>query len=277
MPELPELQALSERLDDLLTGRVLRNLTVLQFSALKTFDPPPSAIEGLEVAGVGRRGKYLIVDLDGPRLMIHLSQGGRVEVEQPARSSRPKPGVLRLGFGDEVSILVREFGTQRKAGWWVVAAGDEGPLAGLGPEPFEDAFAELVLTGSDRRRLHTWLRDQRTVAGIGRGFTDEALHRARLSPFDTLASLTADERAGLLEAVRSVLSEALASERRRTGGLPPKLGERFAVHNRAGRPCPRCGDILRRVSFESYEMVYCPACQTGGRVLADRRLSRLVR
>lgn len=277
MPELPELQALSERLDVLLTGRVLRNLTVLQFSALKTFDPPPSAIEGLEVAGVGRRGKYLIVDLDGPRLMIHLSQGGRVEVEQPARSSRPKPGVLRLGFGDEVSILVREFGTQRKAGWWVVAAGDEGPLAGLGPEPFEDAFAELVLTGSDRRRLHTWLRDQRTVAGIGRGFTDEALHRARLSPFDTLASLTADERAGLLEAVRSVLSEALASERRRTGGLPPKLGERFAVHNRAGRPCPRCGDILRRVSFESYEMVYCPACQTGGRVLADRRLSRLVR
>ena len=159
----------------------------------------------------------------------------------------------------------------------VLAPGDDGPLDGLGPEPFSDEFAELVRTGDDKRRVHTMLRDQRTVAGIGRGHTDDILHHAQLSPYATLASLSADERERLLTAVHEILDAALALERKRTGGLPTKLRDRFIVHGKSGQPCPRCGDDLRRVSYESHEVAYCPTCQTGGKVLADRRLSRLIR
>jgi formamidopyrimidine-DNA glycosylase len=174
-------------------------------------------------------------------------------------------------------VLIKEFGTERRTGWWIVSEGDEGPLAGLGPEPDSEAFADLILHGDDRRRVHTLLRDQRTVAGIGRGYSDDILHRARLSPYATLAGLDRDERDRLLDATGTVLAEALESERRRTGGLPTKLGDHFTVHNRYGQPCPRCGGDLRRVSYESHEITYCPSCQTDGKVLADRRFSRLVR
>jgi formamidopyrimidine-DNA glycosylase len=178
------------------------------------------------------------------------------------------------------AILVREHGTQRKAAWWVLAPGDDGPLAGLGPEPDSQAFADLVRTSTSSRRLHTDLRDQRVVAGIGRGWGDDILHRARLSPFASLGSLDAAERERLLAATTTVLAEALALERTRTGGLSEaKLSGRFAVHAKFGQPCPTpgCGDAMRRVSFESYEMTYCASCQTGGKVLADRRLSRLLK
>jgi formamidopyrimidine-DNA glycosylase len=173
---------------------------------------------------------------------------------------------------------VREHGTERKAGWWVLAAGDDGPLAALGPEPDDPGFERFVLDADDARRLHTILRDQHTVAGVGRGYADDALHRARISPYATLRSLDAEARARLVEAVRSTLADALERERRREGGLSEaKLGGHFTVHGKAGVPCPRCGDDLRRVSFDSHEVVYCATCQTGGKVLADRRLSRLVR
>ena len=174
-------------------------------------------------------------------------------------------------------MLVKEFGTERKAGWWVLALGGEGPLAKLGPEPFSEEFQDLVLDGSDSGRIHAMLRDQRQVAGIGRGYADDILHRAKLSPYRSLASLERPERERLLEAVRNVLSEALESERRRTGGLAAKLGDHFAVHGRYGTPCPVCGADLRRVSYQSHEVTYCPSCQTAGKILADRRLSRLVR
>jgi formamidopyrimidine-DNA glycosylase len=277
MPELPEVQALAERLDALLAGASLAGLEPLQFSALKTFDPPPESLVGRTVDGVGRRGKYVVFRLGGLRLAVHLSQGGRIDVEDPPKSTRPRGGVLRLRFEGRPSVLVKEFGTERRAGWWVLARGDDGPLDGLGPEPDDHAFADLILRGDDRRRVHTLLRDQRTVAGIGRGYSDDALHRARLSPYATLAGLTDPERKRLLDSVREVLDEALEAERGRTGGLPTKLGERFTVHNRYGQPCPRCGQDLRRVSYESHEVTYCPTCQTGGKVLADRRMSRLVR
>ena len=173
---------------------------------------------------------------------------------------------------------MREYGKERKAGWWVLAEGDDGPLVKLGPEPFSDEFAELVLHGDDRRRVHTLLRDQRTVSGVGRGHTDDALWLAQLSPYASLASLDDTAREQLLDAVRQTLDDALERERERTGGLSEaKLGDKFIVHNRYGTPCPRCGDTLRRVSYESYEVTYCPACQTGGKALADRRLSRLVK
>lgn len=277
MPELPEVQALAERLDALVAGSTVSAIEPLGFSGLKTHDPPPESLVGLRLERVGRRGKYLVLELGGPRMLIHLSQGGRLVVEDPPKATRPKGAVVRVRFEGRPSMLVKEFGTERRAGWWVLAPGDDGPLVRLGPEPGEDAFVELILRGDDPRRIHTILRDQRTVAGIGRGYSDDILHRARLSPYATLLSLDPPTRRSLLNAVRSVLDEALELERRRAGGLPTKLGDHFTVHNRYGEPCPRCGEDLRRVSYGSHEVTYCPRCQTGGKVLADRRLSRLVR
>jgi len=218
-----------------------------------------------------------VLELGGPRLLVHLSQGGRVDVEDPPKSTKPRGAVVRLRFDGRPSVLVKEFGRERKAGWWVLAEGDDGPLAKLGPEPDSAEFERYVFDGDDPRRVHTILRDQRTVAGLGRGYTDDVLHRARLSPYASLAQLEPAQRGTLLETIRGVLADALEAERSRTGGLPTRIGDHFTVHNRYGQPCPVCGDDLRRVSYESHEVTYCPTCQTGGKVLADRRLSRLLR
>ncbi|HEV3400363.1 MAG TPA: DNA-formamidopyrimidine glycosylase family protein [Acidimicrobiales bacterium] len=277
MPELPEVQALAERLEAAVGGAAFAGAVVHQFSALKTVVPGPETLVGRTLAGVGRQGKYVIFDFGGPRLLAHLSQGGRVDIEDPPKQTRPKGAVVRLRFEGRPAVLFKEFGTERKAGCWVLDAGDEGPLAVLGVEPFSDGYADLVLTSADQRRVHTILRDQRTVAGIGRGYSDDILHRARISPYATLAGLSEPDRRTLLAATHEVLTEALAAERARTGGLPTKIGDHFTVHGRYGHPCPTCGADLRRVSYESHEVTYCPACQTGGKVLADRRLSRLVR
>jgi formamidopyrimidine-DNA glycosylase len=277
MPELPEVQALAERVEEALAGAVLLGADVLSFSALKTVIPPPDSVVGRSLRRVGRRGKYLVLDLHGPQLLVHLSQGGRVTFESGSVGSRPKGGVVRFRFDRDPAVLVKEFGTERKAGWWVLADGDLGPLARLGPEPLGDEFARVVLAGSDTARLHSMLRDQRRVAGIGRGYADDILHRAKLSPFRSLASLTSHERETLLQAVHRVLEEGLTAERGRTGGLPPKVGDHWIVHKRSGTPCPVCSSDLRRVSYGSHEVTYCPNCQTGGRVLADRRLSRLLK
>ena len=271
------MQALSERVADAVGGSALAGYEPISFSGLKTVAPPPESLVGRSLARTGRRGKYLILDFDGPRLLVHLSQAGRLDIEEPAKKTRGK-GVVRLRFDNGVALYVREHGTERKAGWWVLAEGDEGPLEGLGPEPDSEEFADLVRHGDDRRRVHTLLRDQRTVAGVGRGYADDALWRAKLSPYAPIGALSDDERARLLDAVRGVLADGLEKERGRTGGLSePKLGGHFEVHGRFGTPCPRCGDTLQRVSYESYEVTYCPACQTEGKPLADRRLSRLVK
>jgi formamidopyrimidine-DNA glycosylase len=278
MPELPQMQALSERLRDAIGGSTLEAIDPLNFSGLKTVVPPYESLIGRPLAGTGRRGKYLILDFGGPRVLVHLSQAGRVDIEQPPKKTRAKQAVVRFRFSNDTGVLIREYGTERKAGWWVLEEGDDGPLVKLGPEPESDEFAALVLEGDDRRRVHTLLRDQRTVSGVGRGHTDDALWRAKLSPYATLASLSPEDRQSLLDAVRETLHDALELERTRTGGLSePKLGDKFLVHGRYGTPCPRCGDTLRRVSYESYEVTYCPACQTDGKTLADRRLSRLVK
>jgi formamidopyrimidine-DNA glycosylase len=273
------MQALAERLDTALAGRVLDGYEPLGFTALKTVTPAPDALVGRTLEGVGRRGKYLVLEWgDGLRVLLHLSQAGRVDVEDTPKKTRPKGSVVRLRFVDGPAVLVREHGTERKAAWWVLAPGDDGPLAVLGPEPDSGEFTELVMHGDDKRRIHTWLRDQRTVVGVGRGYADDALWRAQLSPYATLVSLDEKERAGLLDAVRGVLAAGLTKERERTGGLSePKLGTNFEIHGRAGTPCPRCGTTLERVSYESYEVAYCPSCQTKGKVLADRRLSRLLK
>jgi formamidopyrimidine-DNA glycosylase len=302
MPELPQMQALAERLDAAVGGTTLDRYELLGFSGLKTATPSPDVLVGRAVTGVGRRGKFVVLGFDGGlRLAVHLSQAGRVDVESPVKTTRPRGSVVRLVFrrppasgagqggtsdGDAesetatttIGLLVREHGTQRKAGWWVLASGDDGPLGALGPEPNDPAFADLVDHDDSNRRLHTWLRDQRVVAGVGRGYADDALNRAGLSPFASLRGLDADQRTRLLAAVRSILEEGLERERQRSGGLSEnKLGGGFLVHGRAGEPCPRCAEPLLRVSFDSYEIDYCKHCQTGGRALADRRLSRLLR
>lgn len=219
----------------------------------------------------------MVFDLgDHGRALVHL--GSRtLDIERPTKATRPRGALVRFDF-DQLGLLVREHGTERRAGLWVLDAADDGPLAAIGPEPFDEAFETLILKGSDSRQLHTMLRDQRTVAGIGRGYADDLLLRAGLSLFAALSRLDAVARQRLLDASRQVLDEALERERQRTGGLSaPSLGDRFSVHRRAGEPCPTCGRRLERVSFESNDIVYCPSCQTKGKVLADRRLSRLLR
>jgi formamidopyrimidine-DNA glycosylase len=277
MPELPEMRALSERLRDTFLGAELKRIDVLQFSALKTVAPSPLVLNGTKLGDVSSYGKYVIFDFEAARLMLHLSQAGRMNFEDPPKATKPKGALFRFRFDDRPSVLVKEFGTERKASWWVLEPGDRGPLEGLGPEPFSDEFAEIILKSDDKRRLHTMLRDQRTVAGIGRGYADDILHRAQIAPFDPLKSLDEDKRRILLDTTHAVLEEALEQERQRTGGLPPKLGDRFTVHNRWGQSCPVCNDTMRRVSYEAYEVTYCPTCQTKGKILADRRLSRLLR
>ncbi len=294
------MQALAERLDLFVSGRTLRSTSLLGFSSLRTYAPSPDDLAGQVLETVARRGKYLVWTFSGgTRVVLHLSQAGRVDFEQPAKSTRPRGAVARFTFdnggqlededgdrdgagagGGTRAVLVREHGTKRKASWWVLAPGDDGPLAGLGPEPDSAEFDDLIRTSTSGRRLHRDLRDQHVVAGIGRGWGDDILHRARLSPFATLGSLGPDERERLITATRSVLADALALERNRAGGLSEaKLGGRFAVHGKFGTACPtpECGDTLRRVSYESYEMTYCATCQTNGKVLADRRLSRLLK
>ena len=275
---MPEVQALAERLHDAVGGATLDAFDLLQFSSLKTVTPRPSELFGRRLADVGRRGKYLVFGFEGGnRMLVHLSQGGRLDVEAPPKATKPRGAVARIWFEDRPSLLIKEFGKERKAGVWSLAAGDEGPLAALGPEALSDEAATFFREGTDVRRVHTILRDQRTVAGVGRGYSDDALHHAKLSPYAVLGKLDVGERDRLVEALRAILTDALEVERRRSGGLPTKLGDHFTVHGRWGQPCPRCGADLRRVSYESHEVTYCPDCQTGGKILADRRLSRLIR
>jgi len=279
MPELPEMQALAERLEEFLEGAAFTGVDPLGFSALKTVLPGPERLAGSHLTAVRRRGKYLRFVTDGEAdVVLHLSQAGRLDTETPPKRTKPKGAAVRFRFDDDRALLVREHGHERKVAWWVLASDDPGPTEGLGPEPDSEEFETLIRTAADKRRIHTMLRDQRTVAGIGRGYADDALQRAHVSPYATLASLSPDARDRLLDAIRTTMVEALDAERRRTGGLSePKLGDRFRVHNRHGLPCPECGTPMRRVSYESHEITYCPACQTNGKILADRRLSRLVK
>lgn len=279
MPEAPQMQALAERVGEWLVGAMFEGYDPLGFTGLKTVEPPPEALVGAVLVRVDRRAKYVTLHFDNDlRVMFHLSQAGRLDLEQPPKKTRPKGAVVRWRFSGDRAVLLREFGTERKAGWWVLAPDDAGPVEKLGPEATSDEFADWVHATDDGRRIHTILRDQRTVAGVGRGYADDILHRAKLSPYALVKSLMPDERERLLTAVREVLAEGLERERLRTGGLSAnKLGEHFTVHGKAGLPCPVCGSDLKRVSYESHEVVYCPTCQTGGKVLADRRLSRLVK
>jgi formamidopyrimidine-DNA glycosylase len=278
MPELPEIRALAERLDEVAAGAELVSADLLQFSSLKTVTPRPGELPGAMIASITSRGKFVRAAFDdGRSLLFHLSQGGRVDVESPPKVTKPRGAVLRLRLRDRPSILVKEFGKQRKAGWWILEPRDEGPLAKLGPEVLTPEAEAWLRAADDNRRVHTILRDQRTLCGMGRGYTDDVLHDARMSPTAQLAKLDGQRREQLIGSIRAVLDAAIEAERARSGGLPTKIGDHFTVHNKAGQPCPRCGADLRRVTYESHEVTYCPECQTGGQRLSDRRLDRLIR
>lgn len=275
MPEMPEIAALAERLHSISAGQTLLGVQPISFHALRSVADTDNLV-GSMLESVRHRGKYLIATFGRMRIIYTFAQGGRMELEPPGRTTRPRGGLARFTFESD-AWLFREWGTERRAGWWIVADGDPDPLEGLGPDCDDAAVGEWIRTAEDARQLHTSLRDQRTIAGLGRGWTDDILHMARLSPFASLSSLDAEDRARLAAAVADVVAAATEAERGRTGGLPPKLGDRFVIHNRAGTPCPVCGKDLRRVSFSSREVAYCPTCQTGGKILADRRMSRLIR
>ncbi len=278
MPELPEIQAHAERLTEQLAGHSLEGFDPLSFTALKTSTPAPEVAVGSPLLSVGRRGKYLLLTFEPAAFVVHLMQGGRLKPD-PKGAARPRGGLARWRFEDAEPLLLTEAGKEKRAGVWVVA-GDpatQAPLEGLGPDAGAVSEAELAeALGAKSMRLHTFLRDQRHIAGIGRRLANEVCHRAKLSPFASTSKLGADEVQRLHEAIAGCISESLAYERSRPDMSSSK--ERpGAVHHRAGEPCPVCGDTIRTVSYNRYTVAYCPTCQTGGRALADNTTSKFLK
>lgn len=278
---MPELQAAAERIEAALAGATVQRAVPLSVSALKTFDPPIGALVGSSLAAVHRRGKYLLLDFGGLVVVTHLMQSGRIMVTARA-PARPKGGLLVVGFGDAGDLLVKELASKHRASVWLLRAPDVEtfePLATLGPEAArltEDELRDAL--GAKRRQVHGLLRDQRAIAGIGRAWANDILNLARISPVRMTTDLTDDEVVRLHAAIDAVLGAALVEQRSRTApGLPDRVDRTFRVHNRLGEPCPACGTGIEHVSFEGYEIFYCPTCQTDGRVLADRRLSKLLK
>ena len=281
MPELPELQAHAERLTEALRGDVLRRVEALSFSALKTYDPPVDAAVGSSVVGVARRGKHLLVGFEGDVVhVVHLMQGGRLKPD-PKQARRPKGGLVRWVFADGGAYLLTEAGTEHRAGVWTVRGDplDQPPLDDLGPEAdvlASDPPALLQRLRAKPARLHTALRDQQVLAGVGRRLANEVCFRARLSPFAPTAKLTDDEGARVAAALADALEESLAEERGRTD-MSSSRQRTSLVHNRAGEPCTVCGDVVRAVEYRTYTVSYCARCQTGGKVLADNTTSKFLK
>jgi formamidopyrimidine-DNA glycosylase len=279
MPELPELEAFVRAQRDRLTAEPVAAVPVAHFATVKTIDPPLSSLAGDRFADVRRRAKRLLFETDsGSVLMIHLMSAGRLAVGP----SHPKSAVLAIRFDDGTELAMSEPGSKRRAGAWLLTPEAlEAELAHIGPEPLDPSFDTEALRRqlSDHpHRLHAFLRDQRAIAGIGRAYANEILHTARLSPYAMGPQLDDDELQRLHDAIVSELDEA--TERLiplSASGLATKASHGYAVHNRLGDQCPRCGNEIRQVSFDEHTIYYCPTCQTGGRVLADRRLSRLLR
>jgi formamidopyrimidine-DNA glycosylase len=251
-------------------------------NVLRTFDPPLQAIEGRRLAGVRRRGKHLIVDVaDGPSILLHLMSAGRLQRYDKRAGPKDRTSRLLLRLDDGRELRLREFGT-RQAAWAKLLAPEEveadEAIATLGPEAWPDPPEDLRELLSSPRPLHSLLRDQRAIAGIGRSWVDEILWTAQLSPFKRADDLVPLEAQRLRDATVARLGDAIEHyERTVTLPIPDKLPMPLQVHRREGEPCPRCGTTLEAVHYEDYVMAYCPACQTEGRILKDRRLSRLLK
>jgi formamidopyrimidine-DNA glycosylase len=288
VPELPEVEALARDLSGRLTDRAIARVDIAAISCLKTYDPPVSALAGALVDGVARHGKFLDIDAGGTHLVLHLAKAGwvrwRDEVPQlPARPSSKSPLAARIVLDNGAGLDVTEAGTRKSLALYVVRdPTDVEGIARLGPDPLSDEFTPAVLRDilqdSGRAQVKGVLRSQATIAGIGNAYSDEVLHAARMSPFKPAGSLTDEETDELYDAIRTVLGDAV----RRSSGLAASelKGEKksaMRVHGRTGQPCPVCGDTVREVSFADSSLQYCPTCQTGGKPLADRRLSRLLK
>ncbi|MBM9458711.1 Fpg/Nei family DNA glycosylase [Nocardioides sp. zg-536] len=292
MPELPEVEALALDLRGRLAGRAITKVHVAAFSALKTYDPPLSAIEGALVDGVHRHGKFLDIEASGLHLVLHLARAGWVRWKDEVPALPPKPSnksplAVRIVL-DEVDgvtggLDITEAGTKKSLAVYLVRDPLDVPrVATLGPDPLADDFTRerlaAILADAGRKQLKGVLRAQGTIAGIGNAYSDEILHAARMSPYKPADSLSTDELTTLYDAVRTTLGDAVA----RSAGLAAtelkaEKKSNLAVHGRTGMPCPVCGDTVREVSFADSSLQYCPTCQTGGKPLADRRMSRLLK
>ncbi|WP_377269787.1 Fpg/Nei family DNA glycosylase [Peterkaempfera sp. SMS 1(5)a] len=286
MPESPEVQALADHLDGRTAGRTVARLDVPAFQALKTFDPPPSALHGRTVTSVTRHGKFLDLDAAGLHLVLHLARAGWIRHRDSLPAAPPRPGrgplALQLLLDDGSGWQVTEQGTTKRLAAHVVRDPAEVPgIARLGPDPLDGSFSRAGLAAvaaGHRVRLKGLLTDQSLLAGVGNAYSDEVLHTARLSPYALASSLDEEQLDRLYGALRSVLGEALERARGLAAGeLKAEKKAGLRVHGRAGEPCPVCGDTVRQVVFAESSLQYCPTCQTQGRVLADRRLSRLLK
>ncbi|MFE1053633.1 Fpg/Nei family DNA glycosylase [Streptomyces rochei] len=287
MPELPEVEALRDFLTEHLTGREIVRVLPVAISVLKTYDPPLTALEGHRVAAVHRHGKFLDVETaDGPHLVTHLARAGWLHWRDSLPDGPPRPGkgplALRVALDTGAGFDLTEAGTQKRLAVHVVADPEQVPgVARLGPDPLADDFDEArfaALLRGERRQLKGALHDQSLIAGVGNAYSDEILHAAKMSPFKRAASLTDEETARLYTALRTTLTEAVERSRGVAAGrLKSEKKSGLRVHGRTGEPCPVCGDTIREVSFSDSSLQYCPTCQTGGKPLADRRLSRLLK
>lgn len=292
MPELPEVEITARLLDRALRGATIESAVAPGLNALKTFDPPLSALEGREIVAIGRRGKQFVIEVGGGlALLVHLMSAGRLQLYDKRAGPRDRTSrlLLRIAGPDDDGgsdappreLRMREFGT-RQAAWVkllpVDEIDDEELIATLGPEAWPQPPDDIRALLRSARPLHTLLRDQRVIAGIGRSWVDEILWTARLSPFKRGSDLGDDEAHALGEAIATVLDGAIEHyEQVVRLPIPDKLPLPLQVHRRAGEPCPRCGATIEAVHYEDYVMCYCPAEQTAGKVLKDRRLSRLLK
>lgn len=286
MPEMPEVQGLVDFLDERLRGLEITRATVANIAALKTYDPPVDALVGKAVTGAHRFGKFIDLSVGDIHLVFHLAKAGWLRWYDTLPSTIIRPGktpiALRIALSVGSGFDLTEAGTKKSLAVYVVREPSDVPgIARLGPDPLDPAFDvatfAALLTGR-RTQIKGVLRDQSIIAGIGNAYSDEILHVARMSPYALAASLTDAEVARLYDAVTSTLTEAVTE----ASGKPPadlKDAKRrgMRVHGRRGEPCPDCGDTVRSIFFADNSLEYCPTCQTGGKLLADRRLSRLLK
>ncbi|GAB6987077.1 Fpg/Nei family DNA glycosylase [Nocardioides pyridinolyticus] len=288
VPELPEVEALALDLKGRLDGHAIAKIHVAQFSALKTFDPPLSALEGTLVDDVTRHGKFLDIEASGTHLVLHLARAGwvrwRDEVPAiPPKASTKSTLALRVALDDQSGLDITEAGTRKSLAAYVVRDPQDVPgIASLGPDPLTDDFTvdtlKAILAQEGGKQLKGVLRHQGTIAGIGNAYSDEILHAAKMSPFKPAGHLGDDEIQVLYDAVRTTLGDAV--ERSRGLAASELKGEKksnLAVHGRTGETCPVCGDVVREVSFADSSLQYCATCQTGGKPLADRRTSKFLK
>jgi formamidopyrimidine-DNA glycosylase len=287
MPELPEVQALVDQLDRELTGSVVARVDVVSIAALKTFDPPTTAVHGLRVTGARRLGKHVVLEVDGLFVVVHLARAGwirirAVDVGKPTPRGKG-PLAVRIMLAEGVAVDVTDAASQRRVAVHVVRDPLDVPsVARLGPEPLDQAFGaqalDTILDAAGRAQIKGVLRAQSSIAGIGNAYSDEILHAARLSPFAPASGLTPEERARLLAAIRTELGDAVARARGvDTAALKDGKRQAMKVHGRTGQACPVCGDVVREVVFSDSSLQYCATCQTGGRVLKDRSTSRFLK